>query len=104
MVGLVKTTSSELLQKFCSGKTTFILKEKRTMKQHNNIKPTGNFEADYMKAMKRFAREEYGFQPARMTKNKKKYDRKNEKRKLLRDSEAFYFYSVIIFKEPEKWK
>ena len=72
--------------------------------KHNTIKPSGNIEADYVKAMKRFAREEYGFQPARMTKNKKKYDRKNEKRKLLRDSEAFYLYTIIIFKEPEKWK
>ena len=58
--------------------------------KYNHIKPTGNIEADYVKAMKRFAREEYGFQPARMTKNKKKYDRKAEKSKLLRDSEAFY--------------
>ena len=72
--------------------------------KHNTIKPSGNIEADVVKAIKRFAREEYGFQPARMTKNKKKYDWKNEKRKLLRDSEAFYLYTIIIFKEPEKWK
>ena len=72
--------------------------------KHNTIKPSGNIEADYVKAMKRFAREEYGFQPARMTKNKKKYDRKSEKRKLLRESEAFHLYTVIIVKEPEKWK
>lgn len=48
--------------------------------KHNRIKPSGNIEADYVKAIKRFAREEYGFQPARMTKNKRKYDRKVEKK------------------------
>ena len=57
--------------------------------KHNRIKPSGNIEADVVKAIKRFAREEYGFQPTLMTKNKKKYNRKAEKNKLLRDSEAY---------------
>lgn len=70
--------------------------------KHNTIKPSGNIEADYVKAMKRFAREEYGFQPARMTKNKKKYDRKSEKRKLLRDSEAFLFIYSYHIQRPRK--
>ena len=72
--------------------------------KHNRIKPSGNIEADVVKAIKRFAREEYGFQPTRMTKNKKKYDRKVEKNKLLRDSEAYFLYTKIIFKDPTKWK
>ena len=71
--------------------------------KHNRIKPSGNIEVDVVKAIKRFAREEYGFQPPRMTKNKKKYDRKVEKNKLLRDSEAIFLYTKIIFKDPAKW-
>ena len=59
--------------------------------KHNRIKPSGNIEADVVKAIKRFAREEYGFQPPRMTKNKKKYDRKVEKNKLLNLSEAIFY-------------
>lgn len=71
--------------------------------KHHNIKPTGNINADIAKAIKRFAREEYGFQPPRMTKNKKKYDRKVEKMKLLRDPEAYFLYTKVIFKDPSKW-
>ena len=72
--------------------------------KHNRIKPSGNIDADVIKAIKRFAREEYGFQPTRMTKNKKKYNRKAEKNKLLRDSEAYFLYTKIIFRDPGKWK
>ena len=72
--------------------------------KHNRIKPSGNIEADVIKAIKRFAREEYGFQPTRMTKNKKKYNRKTEKNKLLRDSEAYFLNTKIKFKDPAKWK
>ena len=64
--------------------------------KHNRIKPSGNIEVDVVKAIKRFAREEYGFQPPRMTKNKKKYDRKVEKNKLLRDSEAIFYVQRYI--------
>lgn len=61
----------------------------------NKIKPSGNIEADIAKALKRSAREEYGFQPVRMTRNKKKYDRKIEKRKLLKDTEAYFLLKII---------
>ena len=69
--------------------------------KHNRIKPSGNIEADVVKAIKRFAREEYGVQPTRMTKNKKKYDRKVEKNKLLRDSEAYFLYRQQLKLPPE---
>ena len=38
-----------------------------------------NFEKDYVKAIKKVMREEIGMTPTRITKNKKKYSRKNYK-------------------------
>lgn len=64
--------------------------------KHNNIKLTGNKDIDIAKAIKRFSREEYGFHSVRMTKNKRKYNRKNEKIKLLRDSEAYFLYNCVF--------
>ena len=46
------------------------------------------FYNDYVKAMKKYARETFGFIPAKITKNKKKYSRKVEKislRKMLEE-------------------
>lgn len=40
------------------------------------------FEDDYVKAIKKIMREEIGFQPTKITKNKKKYSRKNYKIEL----------------------
>lgn len=42
-------------------------------------KRRSNFEEDYIKAIKKVMREEIGFQPTKVTKNKKKYSRKNYK-------------------------
>ena len=42
-------------------------------------KRRSNFEGDYVKAIKKIMREEIGFQPTKVTKNKKKYSRKNYK-------------------------
>jgi hypothetical protein len=42
-------------------------------------KRKNNFEKDYVKAIKKIMREEIGFQPTRISKNKKKYSRKNYK-------------------------
>lgn len=38
-----------------------------------------DFEKDYVKTIKKIMREEIGFQPTRISKNKKKYSRKNYK-------------------------
>ena len=43
------------------------------------LKRTSSFEKDYIKAIKKIMREEVGFQPTRISKNKKKYSRKNYK-------------------------
>ena len=45
-------------------------------------KRRSNFEADYVKAIKKIMREEIGFQPTKITKNKRKYSRKNYKIEL----------------------
>ena len=42
-------------------------------------KRKSSFEKDYVKAIKKIMREEVGFQPTRISKNKKKYSRKNYK-------------------------
>ena len=42
-------------------------------------KRKNNFEKDYVKAIKKIMREEIGFQPTKISKNKKKYSRKNYK-------------------------
>lgn len=39
-----------------------------------------NFETDYIKAVKKIMREEYGLTPTRIVKSKKKYDRNKTKR------------------------
>lgn len=49
------------------------------------IKPTGNFDKDFGKAIARFSRETYGFQPPKITKNKKRYFRPAEKIKPVED-------------------
>lgn len=41
-----------------------------------------NFEKDYVKAIKKVMREEVGLSPTRISKNKKKYSRKNYKIEL----------------------
>lgn len=41
-----------------------------------------NFEKDYVKAIKKVMREEIGLSPTRISKNKKKYSRKNYKIEL----------------------
>lgn len=45
-------------------------------------KRRSNFEVDYVKAIKKIMREEIGFQPTKITKNKRKYSRKNYKIEL----------------------
>ena len=45
-------------------------------------KRRSNFEVDYVKAIKKIMREEIGYQPTKITKNKKKYSRKNYKIEL----------------------
>ena len=42
-------------------------------------KRKSSFEKDYVKAIKKIMREEVGFHPTRISKNKKKYSRKNYK-------------------------
>ena len=42
-------------------------------------KRKNNFEKDYVKAIKKIMREEVGFQSTKISKNKKKYSRKNYK-------------------------
>ena len=41
-----------------------------------------NFEKDYVKTVKKVMREEVGLSPTRISKNKKKYSRKNYKIEL----------------------
>lgn len=43
------------------------------------------FEQDYIKAIKRYARNEYGFVVPKMTKNLKKYSRKRLKKIVVDD-------------------
>ena len=42
-------------------------------------KRKSNFEKDYIKAVKKVLREQVGLSPTRISKNKKKYSRKNYK-------------------------
>jgi len=44
-----------------------------------------NFEQDVIKSLKRSAREEYRFQPTRIVRSKKKYDRKRNKMEFLKE-------------------
>ena len=57
-----------------------------------------NFEQDVIKSLKRSAREEYRFQPTRIVRSKKKYDRKRNKMEFLKEysKTPFSFYKLIF--------
>ena len=50
---------------------------------------------DVIKTLKRISREEFGFQPARVTVNRKKYDRARSKREFKRDQNSLFSYNKI---------
>lgn len=58
-----------------------------------------NFEQDYIKAIKRSARKDYGFQQVRIVRNKKKYDRNRRKMEFLKEysKTPFSFIKYLKF-------
>ena len=50
---------------------------------------------DVIKTLKLISREEYGFQPTRVTVNRKKYDRTRSKREFKRDQNSLFSYNKI---------
>ena len=58
-----------------------------------------DFEQDFIKAMKRSAREDYGFQQTRIVRSKKKYDRKRSKMEFLKEysKTPFSFIKYLKF-------
>lgn len=52
------------------------------------MKPRHNHPKNPIRAMKKAARDEFGFGPTRISKNQKKYSRSREKRSWMRDMEC----------------
>lgn len=52
---------------------------------------------DMTLAIKRFSRDEFGFQQNKVHKNKKKYDRKRSKNEMKKEYENIPFYFNIFF-------
>ena len=50
---------------------------------------------NFIKTLKRISREEIGFQPTRITVNRKKYDRTRSKREFKRDQNSLFSYNKI---------
>ena len=50
---------------------------------------------NFIKTLKRISREEFGFQPTRITVNRKKYDRTRSKREFKRDQNSLFSYNKI---------
>ena len=50
---------------------------------------------NFIKTLKRISREEFGFQPTRITVNRKKYDRIRAKREFKRDQNSLFSYNKI---------
>ena len=50
---------------------------------------------NFIKTLKRISREEFGFQPTRITVNRKKYDRTRSKREFERDQNSLFSYNKI---------
>ena len=50
---------------------------------------------NFIKTLKRISREEFGFQPTRITVNRKKYDRTRAKREFKRDQNSLFSYNKI---------
>ena len=50
---------------------------------------------NFIKTLKRISREEFGFQPTRITVNRKKYDRTRAKREFKRDQNSLLSYNKI---------
>jgi hypothetical protein len=50
---------------------------------------------DVIKTLKRISREEYGFQPTRVTVNRRKYDRTRSKREFKRDQNSLFSFNKI---------
>ena len=50
---------------------------------------------NFIKTLKRISREEFGFQPTRITVNRKKYDRTRSKREFKRDQNSLFLYNKI---------
>lgn len=46
---------------------------------------------NFIKTLKRISREEFGFQPTRITVNRKKYDRTRAKREFKRNQNSLFF-------------
>lgn len=46
---------------------------------------------NFIKTLKRISREEFGFQPTRITINRKKYDRTRSKREFERDQNSLFY-------------
>ena len=50
---------------------------------------------NFIKTLKRISREEFGFQPTRITINRKKYDRTRSKREFKREQNSLFSYNKI---------
>ena len=50
---------------------------------------------NFIKTLKRISREEFGFQPTRITVNRKKYDRTRSKREFKRGQNSLFYYNKI---------
>ena len=50
---------------------------------------------NFIKTLKRISREDFGFQPTRITVNRKKYDRTRSKREFKRDQNSLFLYNKI---------
>ena len=50
---------------------------------------------NFIKTLKRISREDFGFQPTRITVNRKKYDRTRSKREFKRDQNSLFSYNKI---------
>ena len=50
---------------------------------------------NFIKTLKRISREEFGFQPTRITVNRKKYDRTRAKREFKRDQNSLFSYNIF---------
>ena len=50
---------------------------------------------NFIITLKRISREEFGFQPTRITVNRKKYDRTRAKREFKRDQNSLFSYNKI---------
>ena len=50
---------------------------------------------NFIKTLKWISREEFGFQPTRITVNRKKYDRTRAKREFKRDQNSLFSYNKI---------